>query len=130
MTARSPILRRRRLITYDKQIDAPVNFGGIGTVVGDELTHGFDDQGRRFDAQGNLRDWWTPADAKAFEERAACIVNQYGGYTAVDDVKLNGKLTLGENIGDNGGVRLAWMALMEKMKAARLAEADGFTPEQ
>ncbi len=115
---------------FNKAADDAVNFGAAGAVVGHELTHGFDDQGRQFDAQGNLRDWWIAADAKAFEERAACIVNQYGGYTAVGDVKVNGKLTLGENIGDNGGLRLAWMALMERMKAARLAQADGFTPEQ
>ena len=101
---------------FNKAADDAVNFGAAGAVVGHELTHGFDDQGRRFDAQGNLRDWWTPADGKAFEERAACVANQYGGYTAVDDVKLNGKLTLGENVADNGGLRLAWMALMELMK--------------
>jgi len=115
---------------FNKAADDAVNFGAAGAVVGHELTHGFDDQGRQFDAQGNLRDWWTPADGKAFEDRAACIANQYGGYTAVADVKVNGKLTLGENIGDNGGVRLGWMALMEKMKAARLPDADGYTPEQ
>ena len=99
-----------------------MNFGAVGAVVGHELTHGFDDQGRRFDAQGNMRDWWTPADGKAFEERAACFDKQYSGYTAVADVKLNGKLTLGENVADNGGVRLAWMALMELMKAKALGD--------
>jgi putative endopeptidase len=115
---------------FIKGADDAVNFGAAGAVVGHELTHGFDDQGRRFDAEGNLRDWWTPADGKAFEERAACVANQYGGYTAVDDVKLNGKLTLGENVADNGGLRLAWMALMEQLKAKALGQADGFSPEQ
>ena len=103
---------------------------GGGAVVGHELTHGFDDQGRQFDAEGNLRDWWTPADGKAFEERAACIANQYSGYTAVADVKLNGKLTLGENVADNGGLRLGWMALMDSVATRPLGPADGFSPEQ
>ena len=115
---------------FNRAADEAVNFGAAGAVVGHELTHGFDDQGRRFDDQGNMREWWTPVDGKAFEERAACIDKQYGGYTAIDDVKLNGKLTLGENVADNGGVRLAWMALMELMKSKTLAPADGFTPQQ
>src|SRR3954466_979757 len=101
---------------YSAKADAAVNFGAAAPVVGRELTHGFDGQGRRFDPQGNLRDWWTPADGKAFDERAACIDKEYSGFTAVDDVKLNGKLTLGENTADNGGLRLGWMALMELLK--------------
>jgi len=115
---------------YNNAADDAVNLGAVGAVVGHELTHGFDDQGRKFDAEGNLRDWWTEADAKAFEERAACIVNQYGGYTAVDDVKLNGNLTLGENTADNGGLRLAWMSLEESLAKKPLGVADGFTAEQ
>ncbi len=115
---------------FIKAADDAVNFGAAGAVVGHELTHGFDDQGRRFDADGNLRDWWTPADGKAFEERATCVADRYSGYTAVADVKLNGKLTLGENVADNGGLRLAWMALMEDLKTKHLGDADGFTPEQ
>jgi putative endopeptidase len=115
---------------YNNAADDAVNFGAVGAVVGHELTHGFDDEGRQFDEKGNLRDWWTEADAKAFEERAACIVNQYGGYPAVDDVKLNGKLTLGENTADNGGMRLAWMALQESVAKKPLGVVDGFTPEQ
>jgi len=115
---------------YNNAADDAVNFGAVGAVVGHELTHGFDDQGRKFDERGNLRDWWTEADAKAFEERASCIVNQYGGYTAVDDVKLNGKLTLGENTADNGGLRLAWMALQESLAKKPLGVVDGLTPEQ
>jgi putative endopeptidase len=116
---------------YNKAADDAVNFGAAAAVVGHELTHGFDDQGRRFDPQGNLRDWWTEADGKAFEARALCVDKQYSSYTAVDDVKLNGKLTLGENVADNGGLRLAWMALSELMKTKQLPEkADGLTPEQ
>jgi putative endopeptidase len=115
---------------FIKAADDAVNFGAAGAVVGHELTHGFDDQGRRFDAQGNLREWWTDADGAAFDQRAACVANQYGGYTAVDDVTLNGKLTLGENVADNGGLRLAWMALMEQLKTKALGQADGFSPEQ
>ena len=115
---------------YNNAADDAVNFGAAAAVVGHELTHGFDDQGRQFDAQGNLRDWWAPDDAKAFEERVSCVANQYSGYTAVDDVHLNGRLTLGENTADNGGLRLAWMALMDDLKTKALAEADGFTPQQ
>jgi putative endopeptidase len=115
---------------FNKAADDAVNYGAAAAVVGHELTHGFDDQGRRFDAQGNMREWWTPADGKAFEERAACFDKQYSGYTAVGDVKLNGKLTMGENVADNGGLRLAWMALMERLKINPLAAADGFTPQQ
>jgi endothelin-converting enzyme/putative endopeptidase len=114
---------------YGASADAGVNFGGVGAVIGHELTHGFDDQGRQFDAQGNLNDWWTAADAKAFEERAACFVDQYGGYTAVDDVRLNGKLTLGENTADNGGLRIALMAYLASA-ASKGGTLDGFTPEQ
>src|ERR1700686_1542500 len=96
---------------YDNRLDAAVNYGGIGSVVGHELTHGFDDTGRLFDPQGNLRDWWTPEDAKEFEKRASCVANEYGSFVAVDDLKLNGKLTLGENTADNGGARIALIAL-------------------
>ncbi len=115
---------------FDLTMDDAVNYGGIGGVIGHELTHGFDDQGRQFAANGNLEDWWTAADASEFEKRASCVVEQYGAYTAVDDVKLNGKLTLGENVADNGGVRIAYMALMESLKDQQAAKVDGFTPEQ
>ena len=115
---------------YNNAADDAVNLGAVGAVVGHELTHGFDDEGRQFDEKGNLRDWWTEADAKAFDERASCIVNQYGSYSAVADVKLNGKLTLGENTADNGGMRLAWMALQESLAKKPLGVSDGFTPEQ
>jgi endothelin-converting enzyme/putative endopeptidase len=115
---------------YDNHIDDAVNFGGIGAVIGHELTHGFDDEGRQFDAQGNLKDWWTPKDAKAFEEHAACFVKEYGGFTAIDDVKLNGKLTLGENTADNGGLRIALMALLDTIGGKPVPKIDGYTPEQ
>jgi putative endopeptidase len=115
---------------YDNKLDDAVNYGAIGVVIGHELTHGFDDEGRQFDAKGNLRDWWTPEDAKAFDQRADCIVQQYGSYSPVDDVKLNGKLTLGENTADNGGARLALMALLDSEAGKTPAPVDGFTAEQ
>ncbi len=115
---------------YDNNVDDAVNFGAIGMVIGHELTHGFDDAGRRFDPQGNLRDWWTPEDGKKFEERAACIIDQYNNYTAVDDVKLNGKLTTGENVADHGGIRLALMALLDTLGGQDPGKKDGFTPQQ
>ncbi|MGH9602596.1 MAG: M13 family metallopeptidase [Terriglobales bacterium] len=115
---------------YDNNIDDAVNFGAIGMVIGHELTHGFDDSGRRFDPQGNLRDWWTEEDGKKFEERAACIIDQYNNYTAVDDVKLNGKLTTGENVADHGGIRIALMALLDTLGGNLPGKKDGFTAEQ
>jgi putative endopeptidase len=117
---------------FDRTMDDAVNFGAIGLVIGHELTHGFDDEGRQYDPEGNLRDWWTTEDAKQFEERASCIVNEYGGFVSVDDLKLNGKLTLGENTADNGGARIALMALHEMMKQTPDADKkiDGFTPDQ
>jgi putative endopeptidase len=115
---------------YDNTLDDAVNFGGIGAVIGHELTHGFDDQGRQFDLKGNMRDWWTEQDGKEFEKRADCFVKQYGQYTAVGDVKLNGKLTLGENIADNGGLRIAYMALLQTLAGRKVEKIDGFTPEQ
>jgi putative endopeptidase len=115
---------------YDNKMDDAVNYGGIGAVIGHELTHAFDDQGRQYDDKGNLRDWWTEADAKAFEGLADCLVKQYGGYTAVDDVKVNGKLTLGENTADNGGLRISYMALHDMEAGKQPAPVDGFTADQ
>ena len=115
---------------YSAKGDAAVNFGGAGAVIGHELTHGFDDQGRQFDARGNLKDWWTPADAKSFEDRAQCFVDQYSTFTAIDDVKVNGKLTLGENTADNGGLRIALMAYLARNGGLSGPALDGFTPEQ
>ena len=119
---------------FDKQADDAVNFGGIGMVIGHELTHGFDDQGRKFDPEGNLRDWWTAQDGTEFEKRASCVADEYSEFVAVDDLKLNGKLTLGENTADNGGARIALMAL-EQMIASNPAGTvaqtiDGYTPQQ
>ncbi len=115
---------------YNNAADDAINFGGIGAVIGHELTHGFDDQGRQFDGDGNLRDWWTEADAKAFKDRADCIVDQYGGFSPVPGVNLNGKLTLGENTADNGGVRVAYMALKDTLGDKVPEKIDGFTAEQ
>jgi putative endopeptidase len=116
---------------YNPKADDAVNYGAIGVVVGHELTHGFDDQGRRYDGDGNLREWWTPADAKNFTERAECIVNEYGSFSPVDGVKLNGKLTLGENAADNGGIHLAYAALMRDLADKTLPKKeDGLTQEQ
>jgi endothelin-converting enzyme/putative endopeptidase len=114
---------------YDNAMDDAVNFGAIGAVIGHELTHGFDDEGRQFDAKGNLRDWWTPQDAKEFETRAACIEREYSGFEVAPGVTVNGKLTLGENTADNGGVRIALMALLNSIDGSR-RKIDGFTPEQ
>ena len=119
---------------FDKTMDDAVNFGGIGVVIGHELTHGFDDQGRKFDPQGNLRDWWTEQDGKEFERRASCIADEYGSFVALDDLKLNGRLTLGENTADNGGARIALMALehmiADNKTSKEVPKIDGYTPEQ
>lgn len=117
---------------YDFKADDGLNFGAIGAVIGHELTHGFDDEGRQFDKDGNLRDWWTEADGKAFDQRAQCIVDEYSSFIATDDVHLNGKLTLGENTADNGGLRIADMALQntEKAEGKEPGKIDGFTQEQ
>jgi putative endopeptidase len=117
---------------FDKDADDAVNFGGIGVVIGHELTHGFDDQGSKFDAQGNLTNWWTDADRAEFEKRTTCVADEYSSFVAVDDIHLNGRLTLGENTADNGGLRIALAALHEAMaKGDKVApEKDGYTPEQ
>ena len=118
---------------YDAKQDDAVNYGHIGAVIGHELTHGFDDEGKKFDGKGNLSDWWTPEDTKNFEARTDCVVKEYGGFTAVDDVKVNGKLTLGENTADNGGLLLAYMAYLERAKQEGVnlaAKKDGFTSPQ
>ncbi|HEX3875870.1 MAG TPA: M13 family metallopeptidase [Bryobacteraceae bacterium] len=114
---------------FDPRRDMSINYGAVGAVIGHEMTHGFDDQGRKFDGDGNLRDWWTAADGAEFEKRAACVANEYSGFTSVDDVKLNGKLTLGENTADNGGLRVAYQALENTLQGKK-EEMDGFTPEQ
>jgi endothelin-converting enzyme/putative endopeptidase len=115
---------------FDNRMDASVNYGGIGSVMGHELTHGFDDEGRQFDAEGDLRNWWTPEDASEFEKRAECFIKEYSAFTPVDGVHLNGKLTLGENSADNGGVHLSFMALMKSLDSKPQPKIDGFTPQQ
>ena len=115
---------------YDNQADDAMNFGAIGAVIGHELTHGFDDEGSQFDADGNLRDWWTANDKKQFEERTSCIKDQYGSFVAVDDLKLNGKLTLGENTADNGGLRIAYLAMLNTLAGKEPPPVDGLTAQQ
>jgi len=115
---------------FDPKSDAAPNYGDTGGTVGHELTHGFDDEGRQFDAHGNLRDWWTPEDAKEFEKRTSCISDQYSSYTVIDDVKINGKLTLGEDVADLGGLILAYAAWKADTKGQTLDPIDGLTPDQ
>jgi putative endopeptidase len=115
---------------YDPKLDDAPNYGNTGSTIGHELTHAFDDEGRQFDAKGNLKDWWTPEDAKAFEERANCVRDQYGSYTVIDDIKINSKLTAGEDIADIGGTLLAYIAWKEATADEDLKPIDGFTPDQ
>ncbi|HET9364439.1 MAG TPA: M13 family metallopeptidase, partial [Candidatus Angelobacter sp.] len=115
---------------YDPKEDDAPNYGNTGGTIGHELTHGFDDEGRQFDAKGNLRDWWTKEDGAEFEKRAQCIVDQYAQYTIVDDIKINSKLTEGEDVADLGGLILAYMAWKMQTKGQQLENRDGFTPDQ
>ena len=115
---------------YDKDADDSSNFGGIGAVIGHELTHGFDDEGSQFDAHGNLKDWWTKGDRERFDKLEACLVNEYDGFVVVDDVHIKGKLTLGENTADNGGIRISHMALLDVLASSPEKDKDGFTPDQ
>jgi putative endopeptidase len=119
---------------YGKLMDDAVNYGGIGVVIGHELTHGFDDQGRKFDAEGNFKDWWTADDGKEFEQRVSCTADEYSNFVTVKDdkgeVKLNGRLTLGENTADNGGLKLAYMALTNMIANTPIKQIDGYTPQQ
>ncbi|WP_254063774.1 M13 family metallopeptidase [Granulicella sp. S190] len=118
---------------YDPKQDDATNYGHIGAVIGHELTHGFDDEGKKFDGKGNLSDWWTAEDTKNFVARTDCLQNEYGSFVAVDDVKVNGKLTLGENTADNGGLLLAYMAYLDRAKKEGVdlaAKKDGYTAPQ
>jgi putative endopeptidase len=118
---------------YDFKIDPSVNFGGIGVVIGHEMTHGFDDQGSQFDPQGNVRMWWTGDDRKKFEQRTDCEVKEYSSFEVAPGQNLNGKLTLGENTADNGGLRIAYKALMDTLaeqNASTTEKIDGYTPSQ
>ena len=115
---------------FDPNADDAVNYGGIGAVIGHEMSHGFDDQGSQFDKTGNQRDWWTAQDKKNFQERSKVLVDHFGKVEVVNGKKVNGQLTLGENIGDNGGLNIAFRALQNSMKTKPLKTLDGFTPEQ
>jgi endothelin-converting enzyme/putative endopeptidase len=115
---------------FDKQANDAINYGAIGAVIGHELTHGFDDEGRQFDPKGNLNDWWTAADAKAFDEREQCFIKEYSSFELKGGVHMNGKLTLGENTADNGGIRLAWISLMNDLAGKTLPKLGGFDESQ
>ena len=118
---------------YDFSKDPAVNFGGIGVVIGHEMTHGFDDEGSKYDGQGNVKNWWTDADRKAFDQRTDCEVQEYNGFQPVSGVHLNGKLTLGENTADNGGIHIAWQALLATLaqQGKNIDEKiDGYTEAQ
>ncbi len=115
---------------YDAKMDDAPNYGNTGSTIGHELTHGFDDEGRQFDAKGNLKDWWTTQDAEQFNKHAQCVVDQYGQYIVVDDIKINSKLTEGEDVADLGGTILAYIAWKEADKSIQLTNRDGLTPDQ
>ncbi len=115
---------------YDPKMDDAPNYGNTGGTIGHELTHGFDDEGRQFDAKGNLKDWWSEKDAKEFNDRAQCVIDQYAQYTIVDDIKINSKLTLGEDIADLGGLVLGWMAWQAQIANTKPESREGFSPEQ
>ena len=116
---------------FDPNADDAVNYGALGAVIGHEMTHGFDDSGRQFDAQGILRDWWTPEDASKYKAAAQLVVDQFNGYTVVDSVShVNGRLTLGENIADLGGLTVAYHAMEKAIAGKPHPKIDGFTPEQ
>ena len=117
---------------FDLEMDDAVNYGAIGVVIGHEMTHGYDDQGRKYDAEGNLNDWWTGDDARAFEARAQKVVDQYSAYEVLPGLHVNGKLTLGENIADLGGASIAYEALKRALAKdpPKRRNIDGFTPEQ
>jgi len=115
---------------YDPKMDDAPNYGNTGSTIGHELTHGFDDEGRQFDAQGNLKDWWTKDDAKGFEDRINCLRDQFATYVVVDDIHINSKLTSGEDVADLGGTLIAYMAWTKATANANLQPAEGFTPEQ
>jgi putative endopeptidase len=115
---------------YDPRLDDAPNYGDTGSTIGHELTHGFDDEGRQFDAQGNLKDWWTKQDAAGFDERLQCVRDQYAQYVVVDDIRINSKLTSGEDVADLGGTLLAYLAWKKASAGQQLEPRDGFTPDQ
>ncbi len=115
---------------FDAKADDAFNYGGIGSVIGHEITHGFDDEGRKFDHKGNLKDWWTADDRKRFEKRAKVLSDQFDSYVAIDGMHINGKLTLGENIADLGGLIIAFEAFKKSQVGKKQQVMSGFTPEQ
>ena len=115
---------------FDENADDATNYGALASTIGHELTHGFDDEGRQYDAEGNLKDWWTEADAKGFEERAAIVARQYDAYEPLPGLHINGQQTLGENIADIGGLRVSYEAFRLATANKRLSPVDGFTPDQ
>src|SRR5258708_39614256 len=115
---------------YDGKMDDAPNYGNTGGTIGHELTHGFDDQGAKYDAKGNLRDWWTKEDKQKFEERTKCVADQYAQYVVVDDLHINSRLTLGEDVADLGGEILGYIAWKDATRDKKLEPADGLTPEQ
>ncbi|MCO5241683.1 MAG: M13 family metallopeptidase [Chitinophagaceae bacterium] len=115
---------------FDPAADDAVNYGAIGAIIGHEMTHGFDDQGRQYDADGNLRDWWTAQDAEQFKQRAKVVIDQYNAYTVLDSLHVNGALTLGENIADIGGLMIAYEAFKNTPQGRSDKKIDGYTPDQ
>ena len=115
---------------FDVGLDLAPSYGNTGATMGHELTHGFDDEGRQFDAEGNLRDWWTKKDAAEFQRRAKCVSDQYSQYVIVDDTRINGKLSLGEDVADLGGTFLAYRAWKKVTAGQALDPRDGLTPDQ
>jgi putative endopeptidase len=115
---------------FDANADDAINYGAIGVVIGHEMTHGFDDEGRQFDEKGNLKDWWTKADGEAFLGKAKGLVDEYNGFVVLDSLHVNGQLTLGENIADLGGVTIAYDAFQLTKEAHDTTKIDGFTPNQ
>ena len=115
---------------FDPNADDAVNYGAIGGVIGHEMSHGFDDQGAQFDKYGNQHDWWTAQDKKNFDARTNVLADYFSNFEVLPGVKINGKQTLGENIGDNGGLNIAFTALQNEMKSRALTTVNGFTPEQ
>jgi putative endopeptidase len=115
---------------FDPKMDDAPNYGNTGATIGHELTHGFDDEGRQFDAHGNPRDWWTKEDAAEFAKRTDCVAEQYGQYKVIDDIRINSRLTLGEDVADLGGTLLAYMAWKDATRGQKLEPREGLTPDQ
>jgi putative endopeptidase len=115
---------------FDKDADDAINYGAIGAVIGHEMTHGFDDQGRQYDKDGNLKDWWTKDDAEKFKQKVQIMIDQYNGYTVLNNVHVNGSLTQGENLADIGGLAIAYQAFKNTPQGKSNEKIDGFTPDQ